>query len=107
MATVTLSPEQNGQSVSASVGDILEVRLPENATTGYRWQVDRLDDRTVEQVDDTYDATPSAVVGGGGTRKLTFRVKAPAPAVIELEYRRPWEGPGTGSDRWHVELAVT
>lgn len=106
MATVTLGSEQHGQSVPASVGDVVVVRLPENPTTGFRWQVDRLDEGTVEQVEDTYDGGPSAAVGGGGTRALAFRVKAPAPTVIELEYRRPWEDRGTGSDRWRVELVV-
>lgn len=107
MATVTLGPEQHGQSVSASVGDTVVVRLPENPTTGYRWQVGVLDNRMVEQVEDTYDAAPNPVVGGGGTRELAFRIKTPAPTAIELEYRRPWEDSGTESDRWRIELAVT
>lgn len=107
MATVTLGPEQDGHSVSASVGDTVVVRLPENPTTGYRWQVGGLDEPFVEQVEDTYDAGPTPAVGGGGTRELAFRIKAPAPTAIELEYRRPWEDAGTASDRWRVELAVT
>ena len=107
MATVTLGPEQHGQSVSASVGDTVVVRLPENPTTGYQWQVGSLDEPVVEQVEDTYDAEGNPTVGGGGIRELIFRVKAPASTALELEYRRPWEDAGTGSDRWRVELAVT
>ena len=36
---VTLTEASNGAAVEIRNGDAIEVMLPENATTGFRWQV--------------------------------------------------------------------
>src|SRR5207249_4116172 len=44
MVEVMLTEAQNGSSVEAQSGDDLLVELEENPTSGFRWEIDRLDE---------------------------------------------------------------
>ena len=72
-----LTADDSGTTVQARVGDVLAVLLAENATTGFRWHVDTIDD-AIDLVSDGYRATPTDVpgeqrVGSGGIREFPRR----------------------------------
>ena len=90
-----LTEADAGREHAAAVGEQLVVRLPENPTTGYRWQLDAPAEVAVE--DDGFEPGGSGAPGAAGTR--TFRLRATAPGTHHLAatQRRSWEtGPGTG-----------
>ena len=72
------------------VGDELVVSLPENPTTGYRWQLDSPGSFLAVE-DDAFALPGRAGIGAAGTRLLTLRVTAAGRASLHLALRRDWE----------------
>jgi len=74
-------------------GQLLEVRLPMQAGTGYSWAASG-DGASLEFIDQTtlhpWGGAPS--VGGTQTQMFIYRAIAPGEAVLRFAYRRPWEG---------------
>ncbi len=91
--TISLDEQGTGSTVEMAVGDVLEVSLASNPTTGYSWFVGEGDTQLLPQVGETEynDASQPGVLGGGGTEKLTFEAKAAGSLTLTLIYHRPWE----------------
>ncbi len=97
----------NGNGYAVEVRDIIEVRLPGNASTGYEWIVflgkdDAALIRQVGEPDYVVDPRPSGMVGVGGTFIFTFEAVARGGALLKLVYARPSE-----SERPLQTFAVT
>ncbi len=80
-------------SKTVTAGELFDIRLPANPTTGFRWQVGALDEKVVRLVDTRYEATGSGsgAMGAGGTDIFTFVGVARGRGNISLVYLRPWE----------------
>ncbi|MGB8502957.1 protease inhibitor I42 family protein [Mycobacterium sp.] len=104
--TITLTERDDGGRVRAHVGDTIEVRLPENASTGYRWALDDLDTHLFElsEAGATY---PHEAIGSGGEAWFRITVLAPGNAAVRLKYWRQWEGEGGVAKRFTVEVEAT
>ena len=104
---VLITASDRGGTREAHPGDAIVIRLPENITTGYRWEIAGLDRSVVELVDTDYLETPEPrVIGRGGTRTFRFRARAGGRTRIELRMRRPWEAPDTAIERFAVTVHV-
>ncbi len=103
---VTLSEKDDGRSVDLKVGDDLEVTLPENATTGYRWAVDHIDGPVVNLVSTRPHDPSGGAVGSGGLVSFVFRGEKPATGAIALKQWRPWEGDSSVVGRFRAEVCV-
>jgi len=91
-----LGEADNGKAYTVKVGDIIEVIVPGNPTTGFSWAaaLAEKDAALVQQVGEPVYATEAsdgAVVGAGGTFTLTFKAAADGEALLKLVYARPWE----------------
>jgi inhibitor of cysteine peptidase len=102
---LNLSEKDNGRSVDLKVGAELEVTLPENATTGYRWAVDHADD-IVSLVSSQPVRPSSAALGAGGGASFTFRAERPGTGALALKNGRSWEGDSSVVGRFRVEVNV-
>jgi inhibitor of cysteine peptidase len=84
----------NGREVALHLGDMLEVRLSENPSTGYRWTQPQGFSSgwttILKQVDDTFDS-PASVPGRSGTRVLRFESIGTGDADLLMQYRRSWD----------------
>lgn len=80
----------NDRLLSVELGQIIEVRLPENTSTDLRWDVDRVDAPILVPVG-TAKEKPSAKEAGNATAVFKFRADKPGRGMIRLVYRRPWE----------------
>jgi inhibitor of cysteine peptidase len=112
MSTVTLTEADNGRSVQAHPSDEIVLRLPENATTGYRWHVDRAEG-ILEQEEDDYERPPGwdepgpdVQIGRGGVRRFRFRVCAPGTSRLELKHWQEWDERSV-TERFAVDIEVT
>ena len=102
---VELGIADAGTSRSVSVGDLVSVRLPENPTTGYRWQPDsEPDDVGLKVVDDRFEGA-ELPRGAGGDRVLVFEAVGAGSARLHLGKRRSW-GSGPPIEEFSVELDV-
>lgn len=88
---VTLTADNNGQTVDAVVGGQLILNLASNPTTGFDWKITAIDTAILQQEGDSIyvpNASQSGATGVGGTRTWTFGVKAAGSTTLTLEYRQ-------------------
>jgi inhibitor of cysteine peptidase len=85
----------SGKAVQEALGGTFGVRLPENPTTGYSWNLSVPVGLTLSR--DEYLPSSSGVqmVGGGGVRSFTFIAAKAGAWNLTAEYRRPWMKAGT------------
>jgi inhibitor of cysteine peptidase len=92
--TVELTEADSKKTVSLTAGASVVVSLAGNLTTGYSWQVDKIEGDAIEQsgkID--YKTRPHApgMLGVGGTFLATFKAVKLGTATVTLHYARPWE----------------
>jgi len=93
-ADVMLGAADNGSQAELSSGQVLEVTLASNPTTGYSWQVSEVDGAVLTQLGEAeFQQAPTEgepLVGAGGTETFRF-VAATGETTLALVYHRPWE----------------
>jgi inhibitor of cysteine peptidase len=87
--------EDSGKTVNETLGEEFNVRLEENPTTGYNWNMTASDG--LELVGDQYiPSNPSGqIAGSGGIHSFSFKTIASGIQTLHGEYRRPWVPAGT------------
>jgi predicted secreted protein len=105
MADTTLTNPDAGRTVVVDSGDKIVVRLEENRTTAYLWQVEQLDPGVLELVSDEYQTAAGSGIGGGGERKLVFRAINSGTSPLRLKSVRQWE-PDNPSSSFSVTIEV-
>jgi inhibitor of cysteine peptidase len=103
---LTLTDQDNGRRLAVHVADVLQLRLAENATTGYRWATDSYDNGLLELVEATA-SYPNAAVGSGGEAMFQFRAIGVGSGTLTLKYWRHWEGTGSIIRRFAVTIDAT
>jgi inhibitor of cysteine peptidase len=102
-----LTQGDDGRTVGVHMGDILQVNLPENPTTGYRWKVHECDDAILTFEGVEFHPEGTVVVGGGGVRVFEFRAVAPGTTPLQLKLLRQWEGDGSIMEWFRAAIDVT
>ena len=88
--------------IAVNVGEVFEIVLGGNFTTGYRWDVTKRPD-AISLVSDEMRAGGEAP-GSTGTQHLQFTATAGGRFSLELSYRRPWED--TSADERRIDVQV-
>jgi inhibitor of cysteine peptidase len=102
-----LGPESDGESVRVGIGQVVEVALPSNPSTGYSWQVVEVPEFLVQTGPAGFESEAEPdVVGAGGTELLRFEVSASGSGALRLEYRRPWESDAPAREVFEVEVTA-
>ncbi|MDR3531946.1 MAG: protease inhibitor I42 family protein [Rhodopila sp.] len=89
MTTASYGESSNGQTIDLVVGQRIEIRLPENPTTGFRWQLMTNDGAVCAAISDVFEE-PAGPPGRGGEHSWMFAAAQPGECDIELRYRRRW-----------------
>ncbi len=103
--SAVLTEADKGKTVQLHVGGDIVIRLPENAATGYRWEVDAADKSLVGVSEGAYLAASKAV-GSGGQAQWIVHAKAPGTTPVKLKCWRRWEGERSVIERFEVSLRV-
>lgn len=99
-----------GQTISMPIGQVIELRLKENPTTGFRWHFRkngepacRIRDNGVE----TADAAKPVRLGQGATH--VWRIEGVQVGVCELAltYARSWEADRPPAATFEFRIRVT
>ena len=106
MSEIVIIPSDQGRTFEASRGELIVIRLEENPTTGYRWEVGKVDGQIVELLDSNYSPSSGAGIGGGGTRTFRFRAKSSGSGQIQLRLRRSWEPVESAIERFEVNVRI-
>ncbi len=88
-AVVSLSEKDDGKTISARIGDTFLLKLPENPSTGYTWQISVTPGLIV--TGEGFYPSVLRRIGAPGTREWQIRVTGPGDQTISAVYMRPWE----------------
>lgn len=86
-----LNQRDSGCSLELKDGDVVTIRLPENPTTGFRWQVNCLE-ADIHLTGDSFESNKETEIGSGGVREFRFRFHGPKGGAVTLKHWRAWEG---------------
>ena len=88
---IQLDNHNNGKIIKAQIGDLIEIELKGNATTGYSWILQKYDEALLKFIDVKYYPDNTTRVGSGGAWIARFEVIKNGSSSIEFSYKRPWE----------------
>jgi predicted secreted protein len=96
---------EQGTRVMASPGDRIVIRIPENASTGYQWEVEQVADPLELESSEMVPPPEPAGPGAGGERRVVLRARGAGQARVALRLERPWERQPT--DRFEIDVTVS
>ena len=102
---LSLVETDNDRTIDIRLGELVRISLPENATTGYRWVIDRYEEEFIEALATEPHYTADAI-GSGGEVAFTFRARKVGIGEIVLKHWRHWEGDASVTARFRVRLHV-
>jgi predicted secreted protein len=88
--------------VVVEVGEVFEIVLAGNFTTGYRWDLTQRPD-AISLISDEMRAGGEAP-GSAGTQHLQFKAESGGRYSLEFSYRRPWEDASADERRIDVQV---
>jgi len=108
--TVAVDETSDGGAVTLSVGQELVIALAANPTTGFSWQVDRIDEAVLRQAGDAEFRPATSAPGLAGApsiETLRFQAAGAGETTLTLVYRRPFEAAETPTPENSFTLRVT
>ncbi len=91
MSEIVILDSDQGKTIEAHRGDSITIRLTENPTAGYHWEISGTNNHLVEFQSSDYLKPSKAVIGSGGTRIFRFKVLSNGTDKIQIRLRRSWE----------------
>jgi inhibitor of cysteine peptidase len=95
---------QDGSSIDVPRGEVLAIRLKENASTGYRWSVEHVDEGL--QLEDRGHGGSGAAAGAAGFHEFHVHASAPGTYGLRLKHWRDWQGEGSVIARFRINVRV-
>jgi inhibitor of cysteine peptidase len=80
----------NGSEIELNIGEKFEIILPENPSTGFRWNLVSNGEPACKLLDNSF-VPSSGSPGSSGNHSWQFQAVQEGLGKIELVYRRSWE----------------
>lgn len=102
---ITVDQSYAGQTIDLPVGQVMELRLSENPTTGFHWVFTATGSPACALSGDSFQPPTSRAPGAGGEHRWDIRGVRPGLCEVSLAYRRSFEsGPPARSFTLHVRV---
>jgi len=88
---ITFTEEDDGRSVKLNRGEVFDIMLEGNPTTGYTWQKTEPEDRDILELIEREFKPQSDRIGSPGIQIFHFKAVGKGRTTIRLIYHRPWE----------------
>ncbi|MBW1783783.1 MAG: protease inhibitor I42 family protein [Deltaproteobacteria bacterium] len=88
---VKLSEKDRSRTIEMRVGDVLEIILKGNPTTGYTWDVGSFDKDILKQAGKAEFVPDKMIRGSGGNVILRFEALKVGKVFLKLIYHRTFE----------------
>ncbi|HEU5099003.1 MAG TPA: protease inhibitor I42 family protein [Roseiflexaceae bacterium] len=89
--TITLGEPQAGSQAVLQVGDMLQVNLEGNPSTGYTWSVESLDASVLKVVCEPEFHPAGSALGASSTVTYRFEAVGAGQTTLKMIYARPFE----------------
>lgn len=96
----------HGREIEIHIGEVFEITLPENPTTGFRWSFEARGEPFCSLLDDHFEPAPQNLPGRGGCHYWHFKAVQVGSGNITLAYRRSWEQTGMSARRFTLHVHV-
>jgi len=104
--SIAITAADNGQTITVSVNDTLEVELWGNPSTGYTWNRVTLTTNVLVAKGNPEFQLDSDAAGAGGMYYFCYKAETAGVADLKLTYNRVFE-PATSSDQvFQVTIVV-
>jgi inhibitor of cysteine peptidase len=106
--TIVVTEKKNGKTVTARVGDTVDVQLSGNPTTGYQWFVVSYS-RDLPVANQEYIPSQPIMTGSGGIFSFQFKpdlLAAGAKHTAKFAYYRPWMGVDSAIQTFSITIKV-
>ena len=100
---IIVDQNASGQTIDLQVGQVMELRLAENPSTGFRWRLTSDGAPACVVVNDRFEGSPGPP-GQGGQHTWEIRGAAAGDCDIAMQYRRP---PDTLAGSFALHVRVT
>jgi predicted secreted protein len=104
MAEIHISKQQDGATITINTKDTVVVALPEQAGTGYKWVIDKLDGFAIKE---KFQPSDSKQPGAEGS--ATFQLKPMAKTTkvkVQFYLKRSWEKQAKPEDSFSFFIEV-
>jgi inhibitor of cysteine peptidase len=95
---------EDGTSARLAKGEYFEISLPENPTTGFRWETTAASEPVYKLIHENFQ--PGTPVGRQGIHTWQFRAIRPGEGEIRMALRRSWETPGEPIQSFSLRVFV-
>lgn len=93
----------DGKELKVEVAQEFRLSLPENRSTGYKWELDA--GELLHVVSDSYIADASQT-GAGGVREYLLEAGSAGETTLKAAYIRPWEKGMQATQTFEMKVVV-
>ncbi len=94
------------KTIEIAADDTVEIRLPENATAGYRWTLQAIDKFICEVIAEERHGPDKVIPGAPGTHVWRLKATHAGDCGIEIAYRRSWQADVPPARTFKLKLRV-
>jgi predicted secreted protein len=105
-ATKVVTDADKGGTVTIKMGDVLEVRLSSNPSTGYMWYLHKQSTALLKLTGQTQTQATQPGVGRPVVQVFDFAPKGTGPGVVLLHYVRSWEPPDPNEEQFSLHVTI-
>lgn len=105
-ATKVVTDADKGGSVTIKMGDVLEVRLTSNPTTGFMWYLHKQSTALLKLTGQTQTQATQPGVGRPIVQIFEFAPKAQGTGVLLLHYVRSWMNPDPDEEQFTLHVTI-
>ncbi len=92
LGPIQVDSANNGAALDMTTGQMLNINLDSNITTGYKWNlVTPPDARVLKLLSSKYNEPKSTAAGAGGSETWQFQAVGRGTTSLKLGYARPFE----------------
>lgn len=86
----TIDKTFNGKKIQAKKGDVVQIELAENSTSGYLWKISSLNTQHLDNTNDNNQRSGNAP-GAGGLRTFKIKVLKEGTSELQIKLGNQWE----------------
>ncbi|MGA2206940.1 MAG: protease inhibitor I42 family protein [Terracidiphilus sp.] len=105
-ATKVVTDADKGSSIVLKMGDVLEVRLNSNPTTGYAWYVHKQSTPLLKPSGESQTQSTQPGVGRPIVQIFKFATAGKGTGVLLLHYVRSWEPPDPNEEQYSLHVTI-
>ena len=104
--TKVVTDADKGATVQLKAGDVLEVRLKSNPTTGYEWYVHPQSTPLLKPNGQSQTQSTQPGVGRPIVQIFKFATAGKGTGVLLLHYVRSWEAPDPNEEQYNLHVTI-